>query len=91
MKLIELKQAQKTALSNLKKRHFEELQFYTFKKDRSVIIQLTDSTAQLIERGYHDETINLDSSNAKHLLKTAFSREFPRSHKVYFSSVKMKK
>lgn len=90
MKLVELKQAQKTAISNLKKRRFAELQFYTFKKDRSVIVKLTKNAAQLIESGYYNETIDLDDSNAKRTLKTAFGREFPRSHKVYFSSVKAK-
>lgn len=91
MKLIELKQAQRTAISNLKTKRYDELQFYTFKKDRSVVINFTQDQALLTESGYLDETISLDNSNAKKILKTAFNREFPRSHKVYFSSVKSKK
>lgn len=91
MKLVELKQALKTAETNLKKRHFEELEFYTWKKDRSVTVKLTENAAKLIETGYLNETTELDPKTAKKLLKTAFSREFPRSHKVYFSSTKAKK
>lgn len=84
MKLIELKQAQKTALTNLKKRRKQELGFYTFKKDRSVRIKLIDDGgAELIEHGYAEDRIQLDGQNAKRALKRAFSREFPRSHKVY--------
>ena len=52
MKLVELKQAQKTAVTNLKKRRFDLLEFYTFKKDRSVTIKLTEDSARLIETGY---------------------------------------
>ncbi|MBU3851740.1 MAG: hypothetical protein H9901_03475 [Candidatus Paralactobacillus gallistercoris] len=90
MKLIELKQAQRTALANLKNHQFKELSFYTWKKDRSVVMHIDDSgDAYIVESGYHNETIDLpDAQKAKHVLKQSFNREFPRSHKVYFSSIK---
>lgn len=91
MKLVELKQAQKTAVSNLKKRRFELLEFYTFKKDRSVTIKLTADAAQLIETGYKEAKDELNDQSAKRKIKDAFNREFPRSHKVYFSSTPMRK
>lgn len=91
MKLVELKQAQKTAVTNLKKRRFDLLEFYTFKKDRSVTIKLTEDSARLVETGYKELDIELNDQNAKRQIKTSFGREFPRSHKVYFSSSKAKR
>ena len=79
MKLVELKQAQKTAVTNLKKRRFDLLEFYTFKKDRSVTIKLTENSARLIETGYKELDIEL---NFREAIKFTFLHQKPRNSQL---------
>ena len=89
MKLINLKQAQKLALMEIKNHQFSKLNFYTWKKDRSINIYLNNGIININESGYKCEHLQLSNTkDAKHVIKKMFDREFPRSHKLYFSSVK---
>lgn len=83
MKLIPLRQAQLKWMNSTKQKNFVAIKLLTFKKDRSVQIRKTEEGYVLCEQGYLDQTILLDEKNAKKQLKDAFSREFPRSTRLY--------
>ncbi|UNT95753.1 hypothetical protein [Allobaculum mucilyticum] len=85
MKLIPLRQAQTMWMNALRAKPFTSLTLYTFKKDRSVSLEQKEGKLILHENGYIHQDIELDGSKDKKLLKEAFSREFPRSTRLYLS------
>ncbi|MCY9807397.1 hypothetical protein OXT66_07605 [Lentilactobacillus senioris] len=66
------------------------LKLLTFKKDRSLeLTGNTDGTVTIVEVGFQSNTYsNLSVDAAKHQFKKSLTREFPRSHNVYFEQYK---
>lgn len=61
---------------------------FTFKKDRSLALYRQTETLALIEAGYTQakQTFPVTASGpCRHAVRTAFKREFPRSHEVYLT------
>ncbi|WEV69696.1 hypothetical protein OZX73_02105 [Bifidobacterium sp. ESL0775] len=94
MRLIPVKQAL-SMMENAAtaKSEYGKLTFLTAKKDRSLCLEHDEGTVILHEQGYRNEStaFTVDSEGireCKHAVKQAFKREFPRSHKVYVSTVK---
>lgn len=85
MKLIPLKQAEKVLKKAIKTNKQQEITFLTKKKDRSLTIKTNMDSYLLVEKGYCNQIKELNFGNFedKHLVISAFKREFPRSHWVY--------
>ena len=86
MKSLPLRQAEKTLLTAASGDAPKEVSAYTFKKDRSLTVRVTEEGVMLCEDGYVKEETFFpaeEKSGLKKALKEAFSREFPRSHRVY--------
>lgn len=94
MRLIPVKQAL-SMMENATpaKSQYRKITFLTAKKDRSLSLEHDSSGLVLHEQGYCDKNTAFgadpnDAHECKHAIKQAFKREFPRSHKVYVSTVK---
>ncbi|WEV41705.1 hypothetical protein OZX57_06940 [Bifidobacterium sp. ESL0682] len=94
MRLIPVKQAL-SMMENAAtaKSEYKKLTFLTAKKDRSLCLEHDHNGVILHEQGYRDESTaftndSKDIHARKRAVKQAFKREFPRSHKVYVSTVK---
>ncbi|KIF53909.1 hypothetical protein [Vibrio owensii] len=69
----------------------EAVEFKTYKRDRGFLIYcLADSQFQVVEMGYHNQTLTGDLVSTRKHVKKALRREFPRSNKAwveYFQNV----
>lgn len=61
----------------------KQLEIYTFKKDRKIIIEKLETYYNIYEDGFEKQYFqNLELQDIKKLLKTLERREFPRSNKI---------
>jgi hypothetical protein len=59
------------------------LDLRTYKRNRSImIVKKAGDEFELIEDGYYNERLSIQSDKLKKTLSTLLKREFPRSHRV---------
>ncbi len=59
------------------------VEILTYKRNRGMtIIKIDDDTLSVMERGYEENTFQVDMAGLAKLLKSIAKREFPRSRKV---------
>jgi len=59
------------------------VEILTYKRNRGItIIKIDEETLSIQERGYEENTFQVDMGGLAKLLKTIAKREFPRSRKV---------
>jgi len=82
----------KVALSMIRKiKNGYEVEFKTFKKDRGLKISKSpDGILKVMEFGFKNSTETLKEDEIEKVIKTAFEREFPRSHEVRYSTKQIK-
>ena len=62
----------------------EKLKFLTYKKDRSIIVEKTGDSFEVIENGYRKIAWhNLTEAEVLKQIKKVQKIEFPRSNKLY--------
>ncbi len=59
------------------------VELLTYKRDRSItLVCMENNRYRVLERGFEDREIFVDSAHASLVLKILIKREFPRSRKV---------
>ncbi|NGU67576.1 hypothetical protein [Clostridium perfringens] len=71
----------------------DKVNFKTFKKDREVEIEKIDKGLfNVSENGFHREVfLNLDEKELKRTLKYLQKKEFPKSNKLWYKIIRIKK
>lgn len=85
MKSVNPQNALKRVKQELAHHDFLEIKLLTFKKDRAVVIQKNFAKITIVEDGFARQTFSdLDEHVALKILKKLLTKEFPRSHTIYF-------
>ena len=68
-----------------------EIEFKTFKKDRGFLVMKKENgDMTLREFGFSTIDAKIEEGDLDRLMKTAFAREFPRSHEVRYAMRKIR-
>ncbi|MHB1440977.1 MAG: hypothetical protein ACYCSO_07375 [Cuniculiplasma sp.] len=92
MPIISSSGSVKVALSMIRKmKNGYEMEFKTFKKDRGFTISKSgDGELAIKEFGFLNSMTKINENEIDRIIKTAFEREFPRSHEVRYSTRQIK-
>jgi CHASE2 domain-containing sensor protein len=84
MALINIQSAIKQVLQIVRRLEPPQgVEILTYKRNRGItIIKIDDETVSVQERGYEENTFQVETDRLAKLLKTIAKREFPRSRKV---------